>query len=444
MGFADTLRGALPSPQKTHFDDLIRGAYTGPTSGTRVPFRYREALPLNMERRLGENRYLGIDGVEYQDLGNDDWSYTIEAFFEGSTHPADAAAFIAVLMERAPVGAPGLLEHPREGVREVVVKSIRKIHDPNSDANQTRVSVVFHDQLTLPADMRDRPELAVERALASFNSAAASEFKLMATLNTVRDKVATAREFVAQVNTITETMGAVLDTTSQVLSDFNAMKTDILNNMDTLLNAPEVLAAQVVRLVQSVVSFPGDFFNKSDAIENMYRKSLGIDDDLVPTLSGASADSTTRNRANVQALVASSAAASMLVNVVQNTSGFLTRQAAFDAASAAMKSVQNVTAALEIPAGAFNGSTVQSRYYTPNTFRTLRVLRRICFASTQQLTARLLATRIITLPRDTSIFQVCFDAYNNVTDETLWALIDSNNLSMNEMIVIPAGRVLYV
>lgn len=448
MAFRDALRGVesiVGRSENTHFDDLIVGAVTGPQSGTRLPFRYREILPKHIKKRLGENRYLGVDGVEYQDNGRDDWTYNVDCFFEGRTHPTDAAAFVEVLLEQATPGNPLILEHPRDKVQEVVVESIRVVHDPNRNANQTTVSVVFHDQLTLPADRRDRPAIAVEYALESFVEEAKREFGAVALLNSVRDRVATAREVVSQINVITETTGSILDASSQILSDFNAIKQDILNNIDTLLNFPEVLAANIVRLVDAVLSIPGDLFNKSDGLERLYKTSLGIDDDSIPTLFGAAPDSVTRNVANVQALVASTAAAAMLVNVVQNTGSFLTKQAAYESSTRALAAVRTVTAALEAPQDAYVGKTVQDRYFTPSTLQQLQVLKRICYASTQQLTSSLPATRIIRLEKDTSILQVAFDYYDeDISDDRLWAIAETNNLSIEEMIVIPAGRELYV
>lgn len=442
--FDDALRGVGVTPPKNHFDDLIQAAYTGPQSGNRIAFRYREMLPKNIKRRLGANRYIGIDGVEYQDLGNDDWRYNVECFFTGPTHPADAAALERLLLEPAPVGSPGLLEHPREKVREVVVASVRVIHDPNKDANQTKVQIEFRDQLTLPADQRDRPELAVQRALESFSSAAANEFAVVSTLNTIADRVATAREVVAQLNIITETMGEVLDATSQIQADFIAIRTDITNNLDTLLDAPDVLAANLVRLVHLALSAPADIFSRADAYSNLYRRSVGIDDDSVPTLFGLAPESVTRNLANLQGLVASAASAGMLVNVVQGAGAFLTKQAAYEAASGALASVTAVTRALETTQDTFDLSSVQRKYVTPQTLSELRILKRLCYAATQQITSRLLATRIITLQHDTPVFQVCYEYYEDISDDTLWALIDANNLSLEEMVVIPGGRELYV
>lgn len=444
MAFTDAVRGLVDPAPPSHFEDLIQAAYTGPQSGTRISFRYREVLSKNIKRRLGENRYLGVDGVEYQDNGNDDWKYNIEAFFAGNKHPDDARAFADLLCEPAPVGTPGLLEHPRDKVREVVVSSVRVMDDPNKNANQTIVRVEFRDQLTLPADKRDRPEIAVQAALDGFNVGASEEFGLTAALNTITEKTAAAREIVSQVNVITETMGEVLAASAQVLADFNAIKTDVLNNLNTLLNAPAVLARSLLRLVQAVLDIPGDFFPKADAFENLYRRSLGIDDDATPSLQGSSSTSVTLNAASIQGLIASGASAAMLSNVALNTDAFLTKQAAYEAASTSLTSVTTVTQALEVPQQSYTTQTVQNKYFTPGTLKNLKQLKRICYAATQQLTVRLLATRVIVLSKDTNILQVCAAEYGSVTDDTLWALIDTNNLSFDEMVIIPGGKELQV
>lgn len=446
MAFTDAVRGLIDPPPPTHFEDLIQAAYTGPQSGTRISFRYREVLSKNINRRLGMNRYLGVDGVEYQDNGNDDWKYTIEAFFASTTHPTDAREFADLLCEPAPVGIPGLLEHPRDKVKEVVVASVRLIDDPNKNANQTIVRVEFRDQLTLPADKRDRPEIAVQAALDGFNDAAAEEFGLSSVLDTITEKTAAAREIVSNVNVITETMGEVLGASAQVLADFNAIKTDVLNNVDTLLNAPGTLARSLTRLAQAVLDVPGDFFGKSDALEQLYKATLSLETTRpgMTSLDEAPANDRTKNAANIRGLIAGAAGAGMLVNVVQNTDGFLTKQAAYEAASDALSSVKSITEALEKPQQAFGTVALQRKYTTPATLLEFKKLKRICYAATQQLTARLIATRIITLPKDASVLQVCAAEYGNVSDDTVWSLIDTNNLSLEEIIVIPAGRQLFV
>lgn len=444
MAFEDALRGLGTPAPLTSAQKLMQAAYNSP-DGERVSFRYRERLNKTTKRRLGENRYLGVNGVEYTDGGIDDTLIPWVAFFDDANHAETARDFERVLLIPTTVGEPGRLEHPRGEIIDVVVALVSVMDDPNHDSNQTMVRVDFRKQLTLPADKKDRPEITMQSALSSFNDAASEGFALVAKLEAAADRVAAAREFVSQINIIQETMGEIIGSSASILADFNAIKTDILTNMDTLLNAPAVLAAQVVRLVQFALDAPGDFLDKLKGYGSVYEQSVGIQDGAEPTLARSAGDSITLNRANVQGLVASSAGAAMMASAVYASGEYQTRQEAYEAVSSAMLSAPRILAALEIIEAAYVDTPLQQKFFAlENNLQQMNVLKRLSYAATQQLTNKLQTTRIIKLARDTTILQICWDAYKDVSDETLQSLIDVNGLTVDEVALVPSGRELYV
>jgi hypothetical protein len=182
MAFEDALRGPGFPANATSQDKLLQAAYTGPVSGDRISFRYREPISKNTKMRLGENRYVGIDGVEYQSTAVDETRILWDVFFDDKNHAESGQKFEALCLEPAPIGTPGLLEHPRGEVLEVVVATVGRIDDPNHNADQTIIRVEFRRQLTLPADLRDRPELTVQRALIALSESAAGGFAALSFL----------------------------------------------------------------------------------------------------------------------------------------------------------------------------------------------------------------------------------------------------------------------
>jgi prophage DNA circulation protein len=427
----------------SHFNRLIQSAYTGPESGERIAFTYRQAIPRDFSHRLDDYEYVGIDGVEHRDLGIGDDSYSIQAIFNDTNHDVSALAFIDLLRERALPGFPGFFEHPREGVIEVVVSKVSVTHDPRSDASETTIDIEFQKQLTLPKQQKESVEITTVKQLEAFNASAANDFDLQTTLATVRDKLAAVQEAVSNVNKITEVMGDIYSTNAAVLSTAEQIQTDIKNNISTLINTPKTLASQTQQLIQLSFGTDTEPANRSQSFLQLYYDTIGIN--INPDLYNAEPSKANRNRIASQELTAATSIASNMANVVLQLDKFTTRQEAFDALANAKANIYNLGLDLDKLQSQYDSLNVQDQYFSSSeTYKDMTSLARIATAAVQDETSGLKTTILVTTATDDNILNICAKYYKNVDDETLDFFTDSNGFNIDQTLIVPAGTQLVI
>lgn len=424
----------------SHFDRLIVPAYTSPETQTRTTWTYREALSAGFKKRIDSRRFVGINGTVRRDLGFDINDYPMPCVFNGIDHDQDALDFVTTLKETVTPETPGILEHPREGVQPVTVAEGSITHNPAKNASQTIIEVLFQHQTTLPGQQTQSPIIATQKQLELLNAAAVSDFSLQQSLSNAGDRLATIRETTAQLNKITETVGAVVALSGQAQATFNAIQDDILRNLDTLVKAPFTLATQMQLMVQTVLAVPGNFAEKAQAWKDLYTKSTGESNlyDTAPTTAN-------RNRIGVQELSSVSALSANMANVVFQINDFSSKTAAFNALTDAQQQIQNMAADLDYMQDTFEIEVYQDRYFSNReSYPQFQELIRIVNLATQQVSQRLKTTFVLTLDADTTLLQLAAKYYKDVSDQTLDFIIEQNHLTIDTMILLTAGTELEI
>jgi hypothetical protein len=397
-------------------------------------------MSTGFKKRIDSRRYVGINNSERVDLGWDDDGYPMSCVFSGPDHDTDALAFIETLKERATPSRPGILEHPREGIKEVVVESVATTHDPVHDAAETIVEVVFLLQIRLPGQRNESPVVATRKQFEAVNAAGANDFSLAQSVATAGDRLATIQEVKAQLKNITNAIGDVVAANAQALATFNAIQADILQSLDTIVKSPLTLATQMQQMTQAALAVPGNLAEKTVGWIELYNAAIGNSNlfDATPT-------SANKNRVATQELTATSGLSANLANVVFQIDQFDSKSVAFDALSRAQQEVLNLGADLDYMQDTYEKELLQDRFYSQReAYQELSELTRVVTAATRQLSGRLRTTVTVKLLSDTHLYDLAAKYYRDVSDDSLDFIIDQNGLTLENLYVIPAGTELEI
>jgi len=426
-----------------HINRLIKSAFTSPETSTRLEFKYRDSIPYSFDKRLDAYTYARVNGTEYRDLGFGGATYPFNCVFDSDNHDQESSNFVKLLKETASPGYPGYLEHPREGVVEVVVKSVTVNHNPAKDGAQTVVEVIFWKQLTLPEQFKKSPSIAVKYALDDFNNASQNDFSISSLNHNISQRLSTIRETKTVLSKISDNVSTVLSTNANIISTFDQINTDILNNIDTIVKSPLVLASQLQQMTGLIFGTSSRFKERVNAWIGLYSDVIG--DDEKPDLYYNDTNVITKNKIAMQELVAGSAIANNITNVVLQSDSFKTKQEAFDALQQSSQMVLNLGADLDSISKNFDSNNFQDQYFSQtDSYKKLKSLVEIATASIQNITTDLKTTVQITTSIDCTILDIASKYYDNVNDDILNFIIDSNSLSLDDILYIKAGTTLQI
>jgi hypothetical protein len=355
--------------------------------------------------------------------------------FTGTDHDLDALAFLETLKETATPERPGILEHPREGIKEVMVLDVSTTHDPVHDAAETIIEVLFVLNTRLPGQRNESPIVATQRQFEAVNEASASDFSLLQSIASAGDRLATIQEVTAQLRNINESVGEVTAANSQALATFNAINDDILANLDTLVKTPLVLATQMQQMVHTVLAVPGNLSEKASAWVDLYTSSVGNS-----TLYDATPTGANRNRVAAQELTATSAISANLANIIFQIDQFTSKVEAFDALAKAQQEFLNLGADLDYIQDTYEKELLQDRYYSQReAYRQLQELVRVVTAATRQVSERLKTTVTVKVLNDTTLYDLAAKYLQDVSDDSIDFIIDQNGITLDNLYIIPAG-----
>lgn len=155
-------------------EDIGVAAYTSP-GGRRMEFNYEAKVERRTPLKTAENTFPDVDGAEVQSLGLGGRKFPMEAIFSGADCFALADEFEALLCE----AGYGILEHPVYGKYTVVpTGDISREDDLVDGLNESRVKITFSETIAsrpLPESMVSAED-ALSGAMDEYEAAAASAF----------------------------------------------------------------------------------------------------------------------------------------------------------------------------------------------------------------------------------------------------------------------------
>lgn len=424
------LDGAFSAPASWK-DRLKEAAYTSP-SGTRIKFTY-EDVSRTTPKRSTAFEFPEVDGAYVQDNGHGARQYPLDCIFWGDNCDRIATAFELALFER---GA-GRLEHPLYGPIDVVPFGDIVRNDPlKTAANQSIVSVTFLSTIgAVYPSAEGNPKSEVLAALGDFDVEAANQFQNAVQLPGTTERfgaIATVRKL---LNTVSGALGAVAATTTAVNREFRDLQQAINFGMDVLIGQPLALALQISNLIKAPARALAGLQSRLESYQRLARSIIGSS-----AGSGAS-DSTqlarlklrTSNDFHIADLFAMNAAGGSILSALETD--YETRTEALLAASAILDQLDEVVVWREARSDGLGQVDLGDSY------RALQNAAALAAGYLIQESFSLVQERRIVLDRARTIVDLAAELYGSV-DDRLDLLINSNNLSGDEILELPAGRVI--
>lgn len=413
---------------------LPKGAYTSP-SGARFEFDY-EDLSRSTEKRTASFDFARVSGTYVQSNGHSGRDYPMKCIFWGAECDREATAFENAVLE----DGPGRLEHPLYGTFIAVpTGSVGREDKVKTEANQSIVTVTFIDAMgtTYPDSTRDAPGIVATQSDA-FKAAAAQEFADQVDVSTVAAREGLMADAQRQLDALSAIMGPALAETADARAAFEDQVTSIGRALDSLTDDPESFAAAILAAIEAPAlagAAVGDVLVSFVALASGARAQQGAtpagfvpEDGELPAASVAQAVNgfQTARLFSAGALSAYARAA---------TSGtYAARPAAISAMTAVLSELDEHVAWSEA------GYAVIGQVDTGGGYQQLQGLVAITAGYLVRTSFALAAERRITLTGPRTIIDLAAELYGAV-DAQLDRMIDDNDLTGDEILMLPAGMV---
>lgn len=409
------------------------GAYTSPTTKTRITFLY-EDVSRSFEKRGTIFEFAGVDEAYIQEKGFGPRQYPMVCYFSGSDHDMVATAFEAALLERG----IGKLEHPFYGTVNVLpFGTITRRDDLKTAANQTAIEVTFWTTLkeVYPRAGSD-PKNEITSAIDGFDVVAAQQFAAKANLADAVSKAnakATAKGFLRDVSA---TLQAASDATASVRREFDDGFRLLNDGIDVLIGQPLLLAQQVSNLIQAPARAASGILSRLAGYEalaaRLFASPAGRPASSVPEIV-ASQRQKLVNNVQVANLFATSAVAGSVVAVVNTR--FTTKPEALIAADRVLNLFDAASAWRDSSFGTLDVVD------TGEDYQALQQAVAMTAGFLVQVSFALVPERRIVLDRARTIIDLAAELYGSV-DDKLDLLINTNNLTGSEILELSRGRVI--
>lgn len=421
------------------FDRLQAAAYTS-SEGSRTEFSY-EDVSLFFNKKTSAFDFPDANGTYVQDNGNTGRKFPLRIFFWGTDYDLEATAFTGLLQD----SGIGKLEHPIYGTVDVIpFGTIRRRDDLKTAANQAIFDVTFWETIRLiyPISQND-PASDINDSVDQYNQSASNDYNNASTNTTgpvptslaatqiqtqqngVNENLRT--QYQVQFNFTVSTLQPIADTQDDVANEFNAIADSIESSLSSLVNTPNVLASQTTFLIQTPALAQTDISDRLNAYTSLIDRIVsGPDAISQPSFNLKSSDDF-----HTKDLFASTFITGSIVSVINHQ--FTTKTEALEAAEVLLQQLDVVNAWREAN---FNSL---GEIDTGSTYQALLEAVVITARFLVELSFQLQQERSIILDRNRTIIDLVAELYGSV-DENLDLIINSNDLSGDEILELQKGR----
>jgi hypothetical protein len=427
---------------------LKPGSYKSP-SGVEIRFQYVD-LQMEFELRGTPWEFPQVNDAYVQRKGFGPRKYPLVCYFSGDNCDLEARAFIAALCEPG----QGFLRHPLYGSLNNVVPfgTVKLTDNVTSAANQSIVEVTFWTTTgaVYPnSDPATQNEIA--NGLAGFDVAASQAFAVHMKLH----KAALRVGAIATIKGLLKKLSAAMSTVSNSVTAIRREMQDgfdALNfGMDVLIGQPLLLAQQLSNLVKAPGRALAGIGSRLDGYNRLLTDVIGSPS-ANPAEQFASGTALLQRRDSVgndfhssDLFTMNAVAGSILASTQRVPSGapatFTTRTQALAAADAIAAQFDQLVTFRDDGFAALGGiaDVSESRVDTGESMAALQSVAALAVGFLVQTSFGLQPEQIITVDRDRTIIDLSAELYDKV-DEKLDLIIDSNNLSGDEILELRAGR----
>lgn len=431
---------------------LREAAYKSP-KGTRIKFQYVD-LSREFELRGTAFEFPQVNDAYVQRKGFGPRKYPLLCYFSGRDCDRVATAFEAALCE----SGQGVLEHPLYGpIRNVVpFGNVQRTDALGTAANQTTVQVTFWTTTgaVYPnADPASQNEILLQ--LGNFNVEAAQAFQRRMNLSKAAYRagvIATIKGFLKKVSAAMSAVSSSVTAIRRQMQDIE----DALNfGMDVLIGQPLLLAQQISNLIQAPGRAIAGIGSRLDAYNRLLTDIAGSDQAL-PGEAFASGTALLDRRETVandfhttDLFVENAVAGSIIASTARPASGapatFRSRAEAIAAADAIAAQFDQVVALRDAGFTTLSGiaDVSASRLDTGENLQALQEAAALAIGFLVQTSFGLKPSRETVMDRNRTLIDLSAELHG-VVDEKLDLLIDTNNLSGDEILELPLGtRIAY-
>lgn len=427
-------------------DRLRQAAYTSPQNRTRIVFDYEEVertTPLTGTKFNFPN----VNDAYIQRTGFDSREYPMRAIFSGPNHDKLATAFEAAILE------PGIgrLDHPMYGgsLKVVPFGDLTRRNDLVKGGNQTIVEVTFFT--SVPQIYPSSEPVGVNEILAAvsaFDEGASKQFFDCTNLKGALNKatgLATIRTFLRKVSSSLKTMS---DSVSSVNRQFRDLQSTVNLGLDVLVGQPLLLARQIGDLIKAPGRALIGIESRLDGYAALAESIFGSPS-ANPAERLAAGTSLLQRRQQVandmhisDLFVANAVAGSIVATTIEGS--FTTRPQAVAAAAALVEQFDAAVAWRDAGFAALGEieDVSISQVDTGQSIQALQDAMAVAVGFLVQTSFGLVPERRIAIDRDRTIIDLAAELYGSVDDEKLDLLITSNNLTGDELLELPRGRVI--
>ena len=381
-------------------------------------------------KTLAQFKTIGGNFGRVQDLGTDNRTMDFIIYFDGTDHDLLSEALIKSLEE---VGAWSI-DHPVRGrLNNQYPASFAPTIDPIGSGNITAIATTWIQDYPKDENI-SQIQLAtdIQAAVKDVNEASAKGFldNAQTGLFNLKDKIQDGTD--AMQKAIDDSLGSLIDT----VEGANDIMESIGDGIDQTLSAVTIGLTELSAQCQFFCQLPASLLNNTkgriDAFVN------AIDGIISDVLDGTSDEK--KNQAVTNQLTSVSLLCGLSLSVISNDD-IQTRIQAIETAEKLRQSFEDLTNALDLYGEEFDDLLYYQRFFSQtDTFSILSDL----IAKSQNylltLSVSLKKQKTVILDRPMSAIFVALIYYGNADDLTVDFLIDTNNLTLSEIMLIPAGR----
>ena len=461
--------------------ELLEAKYTSP-SGTEFVFLW-ESVSKETELKTGIFTYPGLNGAHVQHQGGGPVSYPMVCIFNGEGHIQTADAFEAALLERG----TGELQHPVYGIRQVIpTGNIKRDNDYVSLLNETQISITFTENIsggktgklhTVTAD-------ELKKKLDNHSDTAAENFAENITVDKISEQLQLQAVLESHTNMVNDSLKSFTlssdisgvssnksgDASSGFSGSIKELKSNIKNICDTDNTAQNAL--DTARLVLHTLKMPaGTIADISGRIRSYTQLVRAVINQCKNDPLGINniKNSFTSTRLFLSGALSSVAAGIALGISEQATNeipenadymilnNIITRETAIDAAFQLNEILQMIqdfedSKIKQMARGFENDNPEEPEFeyrktdinsFIDSNANSYLLLIELVHESIQLILNVSFAfpmRRTIRLDRDRNVIELCAEVYGSVHNYYLDKIIMENNLSIDEMEIIPMGR----
>lgn len=427
---------------------LKPGIYKSP-SGISIRFQYVD-LSMEFDLRGTPWEFPQVNDAYIQKKGFGPRKYPLICYFSGDNCDLEAQAFIAALCEPG----QGFLHHPLYGSLNNVVPfgTVKRTDAVTTAGNQTIVEVTFWTTTGAVYPNSDPSSVdEIASALKGFDLAAAQAFNTRMKMDKAALRVGAIATIKGGLKKFSSAMSAVSNSVTAIRREVQD-GLDALNfGMDVLIGQPLLLAQQISNLIKTPGRAIAGIGSRLDGYGRMIDAIVGSPA-ANPGEQFGSGTSLLQRRDSVgndfhssDLMVMNAVAGSIVAATSRPAAGspatFTTRTQAIAAADVIAQQFDDMVKFRDDGFAALGGiaDVSETRVDTGESIQALQVVTALAVGFLVQTSFGLQPEQSITIDRDRTIIDLSAQLYDKV-DEKLNLIIDTNNLSGDEILELKMGR----